>query len=223
MDEQVIDCWRAIDQARSLRWLGYANNDDESDSVFDVEMACHYAHPANGNLHALVPGKLLLFMSPDSLLSNPSWVDTRQPAGGTVRRFSSAFLGDLLAELHVSAVVCLATTADTDAAAFGARGLDVHDLRLDPSRPGLLCAMDRLLAVAAAAPGAVALFGGGGDWADAPEYVGTLAAAWLIAKFGFAAAAAAAWVRIMCPALDAPPASTAGGGGGQPEDRSVAS
>ena len=82
-------------------------------------------------------------------------------------------------------------------AAFSERGLDVHELGLDPRRPALLGAMDRLLAVARAAPGAVAVFGGGG----ADGVVGTLAAAWLMREYGFGGEAARAWLRLVCPAL----------------------
>ena len=97
----------------------------------------------------------------------------------------------------MSAVACLGRTGESDAAAMSARGLDVHDLGLDPERPALLGAMDRLLAVSRAAPGAVAVFGYSGDAA-----AGTLAEAWLMAEHRFEAAAAAAWVRMVCPRLD---------------------
>jgi hypothetical protein len=64
--------------------------------------------------------------------------------------------------------------------------------------------MDRLFAVARAAPGAVAVYGGGGGGGEvAPEYVWTVAASWLTADFGFDAAAAAAWVRMVRPSCDA--------------------
>ena len=204
LNTDIVDCWSALHRARHLHWLGTAHDGDESEPAFDVEMASHYAHPANGNIHVLVPGKLLLFPSPQQLPPDQSWGDTTlRPSGTTTRHFSAAFLGDLLSELEVSAVACLGTAGERDAAAFSARGLDVHDLHLDPRRPGLLSAMDRLLAVTAAAPGAVALYGGGRGGADAPEYVGTLATAWLVGEYGFGAAAAGAWVGMLYPALAA--------------------
>ena len=75
-----------------------------------------------------------------------------------------------------------------------ARGLDVHDLGLDPRRPALLGAIDHLLAVSRAAPGAVAMFGGGGGDAT----VRTLAATWLVTEYGFDGEAAGAWLRMIC-------------------------
>ena len=216
MDQEILDCWSALHKARHLRWLGYAN-DDESEPAFDVEMACHYAHPANGNIQILIPGKLLLFLPAEQLPPGQSWANKPRTAEAVARRFSAAFLGDLLLELEVSVVACLGTTDRSDAAVFSARGLDVHDLRLDPRRPGLLCAMDHLLAVTAAAPGAVALFGDGSGGTDAvPGYVGTLVTAWLMGEFGFGAGAAAAWVGMLCPAL------AARGGGGELEGGLVA-
>ena len=82
----------------------------------------------------------------------------------------------------------------------------MHDLALDARRPALLGAMDRLLAVARAAPGATALFppgpgGGGGGEGALAECAGTLAAAWLVTDFGFGGGAAAAWVRMVFPGL----------------------
>ena len=59
MSSSIADCWRALDRARALRWLGAA--DEECEPMLDVEMAAHYARmSSNGNVHVLVPGKLLL-------------------------------------------------------------------------------------------------------------------------------------------------------------------
>ncbi len=49
-------------------------------------------------------------------------------------------------------------------AAFRARGLDVHGLRLDLRQPALLGAMDRLLSVFQAAPGGSRAFRLGRGW-----------------------------------------------------------
>ena len=75
----------------------------------------------------------------------------------------------------------------------------MHELGLDERQPALLAAMDRLLAVARAAPGAVAVFGGGG----ADGAVAALAAAWLM-TLGFDGGAAEAWLRLVCPPLAGP-------------------
>ena len=143
-------------------------------------MASHYALACNGGVHVLVPGRLLLFPAPAALPAGEAWADASEGGRAAGRRFSAAFLAALLSDLGVSAAACLGRTGGSDAAALCAGGLDVHDLALDARRPALLGAMDRLLAVSRAAPGATALFpgpaGGGGERALA-ECAGTLAAA----------------------------------------------
>ena len=200
----VVNCLTALHHSRGLGWLSETNEGD-NEAALDLEMASHYALECNGNIHVLVPGKLLLFPTPAALPDGQSWIDTSEPERPTVRYFSAAFLATLLADLDVSSVACLGRTDEIDADAFRACGLDVHDLALDPRRPALLPAMDHLLAVSRAAPGPTALFpgrgcAGGGRGAECVE---SLAAAWLIARYGFGGGAAAAWVRIMCPALRA--------------------
>ena len=60
----------------------------------------------------------------------------------------------------------------------------------------LLPALNSLLALARGAPGAVAVHGrAGGEWGAG--WLGTLAAAFLISRFGFSGAEAAAWVHMV--------------------------
>jgi hypothetical protein len=201
--DSVLDGWRTLQRARDLAWLSPVTDDTEISEIFDVEMSLHYAIEANGNIHTLVPGKLLFFPSPHSHPDNPFWIDIREPTQCIERRFSADYLADLLLDLDVSVVACLSECSSAHAAAFADHGLDVHDLRLDPRRPSMLRAMDRLLALTRAAPGAVAVFCGGDGGADSewPAHVGTLAAAYLMSDFGFDAAAADAWLLMVCPLL----------------------
>ena len=184
----VIDFWNSLLQAKKLKWLGKMITDD-AEPLLDVEMAGHYALPINGNLHVLIPDKLLVLLSLASLPDERDWADH----GDGRRHFSARFLAALLADLGVSAVACLGRAGDGDAAAFRAHGLDVHELGLDPRRPALLPALDRLLAVSRAAPGAVALYGGDAAGAGC---VATVVAAWLMRECGFGEGAASAWVRM---------------------------
>ena len=199
----IIDAWSALDCARVLRWL--ATPDCIDGPTLNIEMAAHYALPANGGLHVLVPDKLLLCPSPASLPAGQAWADASpgHAGPGRCRRFSAAFLAELLADLDVSAVVCLGRTGRDDAAAFRRCGLDVHDLDLDPRRPGLLGAMDRLLSLSRAAPGGVAVCGWRGDEAGVGyESVRALGAAWLMAEGGFGSGAAEAWLGMVCGGSD---------------------
>ena len=195
----IPDCWRALHQASALRWIGQKVRGGE-DPTFDSESAAHYAQPSNGSLRVLSPGKLLLFPTPSPLPDGQGWADESEGGGQPpARRFGAGFLAGLLADLGVSAVACLGRADAGDAAAFRASGLDVHGLGLDPRRPALLPAMDRLLAVSRSAPGPVALYysdAAGREGARAEASARTLAAAWLMREWGFGAGAAAAWVRM---------------------------
>ena len=194
---RIIDAWDALHRARELHWLAAPDRSDGP--VLDIDMAAHYAHPANGGLHMIVPDKLLCFPSPASLPAGQAWADASPGDAGPGRRFSAGFLAELLADLDVTAVVCLGRTGRNDAAAFRRCGLDVHDLNLDRRRPGLLGAMDRLLSLSRAAPGGVAVCGWRGDEAGVGhESVRALGAAWLMAEGGFGSGAAEAWLRMVC-------------------------
>jgi hypothetical protein len=197
----ISKSWKALELAKGLEWL-FPPDDSESEINFDVEMHTHYADEVNGNIYTLVPGKLILFPTPAHLPDGQSWADVCEP-GGTVRRFTAPYLAELLADLDVSVVACLGQTSSASAAAFIACGLDVHDLCLDPRLPSLLSAIDRILALTRAAPGAVAIFCGGAGGKDWPAHVGTLAAAYLMSDFDFDAGSADAWLRMLCPLLAA--------------------
>ena len=195
---QIEDGWKALSRAKQFAWFDLADESEQRLEVSDIELSLHYADQANGNIHTIVPHKLLFFHPPLILPDGQSWIDLTVPGGSVERRFSPAYLADLLVELDASVVACLGECSADVAAAFEEQGLDVHDLKLDPRRPSLLRAMDQLLTVARAAPGAVAVFcddtGGSG-------HVGTLAVAYLMSDFGFDAVAADAWVRMTCPSL----------------------
>jgi hypothetical protein len=173
----------------------------------DAEEFAHYAHVANGNVHMLAPGSLYFFATPDDLEGGQAWADTAAPGGGAgagVRRFSSGFCADLLADLGTSRVACLDACPAHAAAAFAARGLAAADLQTGRGPLSLLGALDGLLS---AGRGAMAVHSGAGfEW---PGWAGTLATAFLVSRHGFGAAAAAGWVHLLCPWLVAPPAGRA--------------
>ena len=196
VSKESEDCLQALHLAKALNWLGY---DEDAPPVLDMEMASHYALPANGNLHVLIPGKLLLVPTPRALPPGSRWADEGTPGQPQVRHFSAAFLAELLVDHGVAAVVCLGRSGGGSDASFRACGIDTHDLGLDASRPALLGALDRLAAVARAAPGPVAVFAGGGGrerarWAGC---VTALAESLLMTECGFGEAAAAAWMRMV--------------------------
>ena len=196
----VKDGLRALYRAKHLSWL----DQKDMEPIFDVEMCAHYSAQANGNVHVLVPGKVLLFPTPEPLPHDQAWVDVSEPGCAVERRFSAAYLADVLTDLGVAAVVCLGECDGSAAAGLEERGLDVHHLGLDPRQPSMLQVMDWVLAVAREAPGAVAVCSGEGCWGgEWRGVVGTLAAAYLMRELGFDAGAADAWVRMACAEMSA--------------------
>ena len=204
----IHDCWRALYRANSIGWTVLAQDIRQSDndnSSFDLDEFTHYSKPANGSIYKVVPEKIICFPNPTKLPDGVHWMDFE---GGSVRRFSAAFFADLFAELGVSAIVCL-HDSDYERDAFLARGIEVEDLGVDPASPHMLRAIDRFLDVAAAAPGLVALHSGG----PGPGHMGALVLSYLTSRAGFDGASAAAWVRMMHPALlEAPEAEGPGPG-----------
>ena len=209
-EPSVTDCWRALSHARKLGWLlargmNLAPHASREEFALEVEEMLHYANPINGNIHMVVPSKIICFPAPADLPDNKLWMDSDAAGDGTVRRFSAAFFADLFADLGVDVAVCLHTSA-YDRGAFLERGIEVEDLGMDPGSPHMLRAIDRFLAVAAAAPGLVALQSG----SDGPGHLGALVLSYLTGRAGFDSESAVAWVRMVHPALLAYPASPPG-------------
>ena len=197
VEDRVLNCWRAIEQAVSLRWLVAPNSDVAP--MLDVEELEHYAGRSNGSLHMVVPGRMFFFPSPDDLPDGQQWADHVVSNGATTRRFSASFYAELfkVEELNVSMVACLGQGSEAATAAFEARGVETVDLELAEDGSSLLRGLDRLLSLSWAVPGAVAMYSGRGpEW---PGYLETLVAAFLIRREGFDEGAARAWLRMVSP------------------------
>jgi hypothetical protein len=199
----VHDCWQALAHALRLGWFVPPASDAEP--VLDVEELVHYASAANGRVRVVVPGALLFFPTPsDDIPDGREWADTAAAEGRpAARRFSPGYYASLLADLGVSSAACLGRGSPAATQALAARGVSSVNLRLPVPAHGaaaasaagaLLPALDRLLALARA--GAVGVHCGAGcEW---PAHsLGTLAAAFLISRFGFSGPEAAAWVLLV--------------------------
>ena len=144
-DVTVASCWGALDQALRLGWL--VGPSSRAEPRFDAEEFAHYAHPANGRVHILAPGSLLLFPAPAELEGGREWADpapaaARDGPAPPPRRFSAGFSADLLADLGASAVLFLDAAPPAAARAFAARVMAVWGARGAASP---LAAMDWLL------------------------------------------------------------------------------
>ena len=164
--------------------------------ILDVEEFAHYASAAQGRVYMAVPGALHFFPTPDDLLGDQEWADHIED-GRTVRVFGAHFYAELFQDMGLSLVVCLGRSSAATAAAFGARGIETVNLDLAADGSSLLRGLDRLLSLARVAPGAVAVHSGDGfEW---PAYAGTLAAAFMISRFGLEEGAAKAWLGMVVP------------------------
>ena len=191
----VSDCWSALRHAKTQGWLDFS--DPPSLDAIDMAEHLHYDSVANGQLHVVVPDKLLAFPCPTDLPDGRAWADEHGQ-----RRFSPAYYAEILHDFDVSVVVCCRPAAPAGppyaAGALEARGVAVEEVCADARGGGLLAAADRVLTLARAAPGAVAVHGGGG-WEE-----GVLLSACLIRLFGFSARAAVAWARMAHPPAPVP-------------------
>jgi hypothetical protein len=182
----VLDCWAALHRAMALGWLDLG--DTPSDAAIDMEEHLHYDSVANGQVHVIVPDKLLAFPSPSDLPEGSAWMDE----GGT-RRFSPSYYADILSDFDVAVVLCCARTGGDISYDPAALGVAAEVLTADARSGRLLAAGDRMLTLARAVPGAIALHGTGG-WEE-----GLLLSTYLIRLYSFPARQALAWARMTHP------------------------
>ena len=188
------EVWGALDHAVQLGWL----SPDGEEPALDLEELAHYACPANGGVHTVVPNKLLFLPKPDPHLPHgQEWADNESAEGTAARRrFSAGFYASLLSDLGVSVAAGLHGHLEHGtAAAMAEVGIDEMELGLDRAGGGMLRALDRLFTLSQAAPGAVAVVCG--EELGVSGAAETLVTAYLVGRHGFGAAAAAAWVRLV--------------------------
>ena len=183
----LADCWRALHKARRLGWVGPPDADGFCGEL-DMQEYAHYDDPLNGDLHEVVPGKLIAFVGPQDLGGE----QYRDNENG-LRRFSPAFFAGLLEELGVSAVVRL-NEAQYDGQAFADHGMVFIDLPFDDCTPPPPHIAQAFLDAVEAAPGLVAVHCKAGL-----GRTGTLIGLELMRTHGFTAREAMGWLRIMRP------------------------
>ena len=182
------DCWGSLRRSNELGWLGSYLNDSHLHS--------HWT----GDFHELLPGHLVLIRAPQELAPGALWADIRGQDGEFLRRdFSPRHQAAVLKRLGTRAVVRLHCDAGAPEAhcppdAFEAHGIPVADLHCaSADSPPPAAAVAKFLRIAAAVPGPVALHGPAGP-------VAALAALLLMARFGFPAGQAVAWLHLVAPA-----------------------
>ena len=185
----LLDCWRGLDRGRQAGWVGLPS---KAGSWWwgqtDVAQYEHYDDAVNGDLHEVVPGKLVATRGPADLAAGGDFSDV---CGR--REFSPGYYGPVLRELGVTTVVRL-NDAEYDAEALGASGIRVHDMAFDDGTVPPDSVVRAFFAVVDAAEGAVAVHCKAGL-----GRTGTLVALYLMRSHGFPAREAMGWLRIMRP------------------------
>ena len=197
-DVAILHAWQALEHARDLGWMDWTHGSDD-DQPFLIDEFLHYADAANGSIHIVAPGQLLLFRDPVDLPDSQQWAVVMGSGGACRRMFSPAYYADLFAEQGVAAVACL-TESSSSAAAFAAQGIEARDL-CPGGGASILRTLDGLLSLSsAAAPvGGVAVHSGrGAAW---PADTAVVVTTWLVGRAGFEERAAWAWLQMLCPWL----------------------
>ena len=100
---QLVDCWRALALAREQGWL----------DQIDMDEYRHYESPLEGDLHILIPGKIVAFRGPQSLPDGRTYQDSRGH-----RAFAPAFYTEPFEDMGVCTVVRLSEEEEYAPAEF---------------------------------------------------------------------------------------------------------
>jgi cell division cycle 14 len=175
---ELIDCWRGVERANGKGWV----------EAVDIEEYDHYNNPLEGDLHIIIPDKLIAFRGPVQLQDGKKYSDV-----GRIRFFSPAFYVEPFLDMGVSTVIRLNSLAydPTPLQSAGIRCLHI-DLGDDsiPHPAAVLAFLDAV----SAAEGAVAV-----HCTEGLGRTGTLAAAYLMSAHGFSAREAIGWLRVVRP------------------------
>jgi cell division cycle 14 len=174
----LVDCWDGLAKADSIGWI----------AMYDMEEYLHYDSPLEGDLHELLPGKIVALRGPQALADHCMYLDQNGS-----RVFAPSFYLDAFGDMGVTTVVRL-NEPEYDAADFTSHGIKLVDLQFDDCSAPPAAIIAAFLELMRDAPGAVAVHCRAGL-----GRTGTLAAAYLMAAHGFTAREAMGWLRIVRP------------------------
>ena len=185
----LADCWRGLAKGMQVGWLSFPK--PESPWLWgeiDMEQYVHYDDPLNGDLHEVVPGKLVAFKGPHELGGKEY-----QDNDNGFRNFSASYYAEVLHDLGVELVARL-NEPEYDAAALRKKEIEVLDLFFEDCTAPPPRVAAAFLAAVERTGGAVAVHCKAGL-----GRTGTLIALHLMRRHGFTAREAMGWLRIMRP------------------------
>ena len=175
----LVDCWGGLAKARALGWTNW----------YDMLEYSHYDNPLEGDLHTVVPDKLIAFKGPRNLSHSGEYEDHRG-----CRNFSPLFYADIFAtELGVSTVIRL-NEETYDTGPFERVGIECLDLEFEDCTDPPAHVILEFLHTVERARGAVAVHCKAGL-----GRTGTLIALYMMKHHGFSAREAMGWLRIVRP------------------------
>ncbi|EKX53735.1 hypothetical protein GUITHDRAFT_160909 [Guillardia theta CCMP2712] len=183
-DLHISDVWKGIARAKELGWL-----DPDSPDAIDLEEYEHYDNPGNGDLHMIIPNKIIAFKGPvGDLPDGRDWYDRN-----SVRSFHPRFYLDIFHEMGVKCVVRL-NEAKYDRNSFKTNGIEHVDLYFDDCTVPPPQIVVRFLQVVERTEGVVAIHCKAGL-----GRTGTLIGLYLMKAYGFTAREAIGWMRVVRP------------------------
>jgi cell division cycle 14 len=183
----VRDCVAGLARASAAGLISF------TDGSFDPDAYDLLDDPLNGDVHAVVPGRLIAFKGPcaDAVSASGPWADR-----GGARDFHPAYYVEMFRRMGVQLVVRLCEPRYDEAECTRA-GVPLLDLRFDGHSAPPLAAVFRFFRATdgvAGGGGAVAVHCTGGR-----GRTGTLVALWLMRTHRFTAREAIAWLRVARP------------------------
>ena len=115
----LLDCWHGLEHANKLGWI----------AAMDPAEHAHYDNPHEGDLHTIVPDRLILLRCPQDLPDGAAYRDERG-----VRSFSAGFYVEPFDDMAVSVVVALGPPA-YDPAPLAAAGIRCVRIDADSKSP----------------------------------------------------------------------------------------